>query len=77
MRFHETKGLILGGVQVLHKCNLKSRDPFNSVLFLSFNVYPFLRAYEWGRGRERETQNRKQALSCQPRARGGARTPEP
>ena len=42
-----------------------------------FNVYLFLgqreTGHEWGRGRERETQNQKQALSCQHRARRGAR----
>ena len=45
--------------------------------FNFFNVYLFLIEHEWGRGRERgrpRIRSRLQALSCQHRARRGART---
>ena len=64
--------------------DVKHLARFFTLLFfflIFFNVYLFLRQreteHERGRVRERETQNLKQALSCQHRARRGARTHGP
>ena len=54
---------------------------FLFLFLIFFNVYLFLRQreteHEQGRVRERETQNLKQALGCQDRARCEARTHGP
>ena len=80
-----TVGLRMKGVKILTAFSASSKEILLCVSFLNFfilNVYLFWRETKCkhGRGRERgrhRIRSRLQALSCQHRARHGARTHEP